>query len=338
MADAKVLIVDDVESNLYVAKKLMASYGMTVETAASGFEAVARFRSGSVYDMVFMDHMMPEMDGIEAAQKIRELGVNTPIIALTAGEAECSGEIFFSAGMNALLTKPINKAALEKIFADWIPAEKFDGRPGGTIAEAAVGANTGLLKRIEKIEGLSVQTGLDRVGQWDIYEKLLKLTVREFANRVRNLNDFLAKGDLHSFCIEVHGLKSALANIGAEDLSAQARNMEDASGREDAAFCISNLPRFLQGLGSLNSCLTEAFARESQNSGPLTIPPELPPVFEKLRDAFGKNDFSAIDEGMESLNALKAGGVLKEEIDKINEAVLMIDYKGAMEVMQRLLG
>jgi len=266
MADAKVLIVDDTESNLYVAKKLMVSYGLTVDTATSGFEAVARLKSGSVYDIVFMDHMMPEMDGIEAAQKIRELGVSTPVVALTANEDESSGEMFLSAGMNALLTKPINKAALEKILADWIPQGKADSSPAGTTAADDAAANTGLLKQVEKIEGLSVQTGLDRIGQWDIYEKLLRLTVREFANHVQKLNDFFAKGDLRSFCIEVHGLKSALANIGAEDLSAQARDMEDASGREDAAFCASNLPRFLQGLGSLNTSLTEAFAQEDQNN------------------------------------------------------------------------
>jgi PleD family two-component response regulator len=84
MPYGKVLIVDDAESNLYVAKGLMAPYGLSIETAASGFEAIDKIKGGAVYDIIFMDHMMPKMDGIEAVKIIRGLGYSRPIIALTA--------------------------------------------------------------------------------------------------------------------------------------------------------------------------------------------------------------------------------------------------------------
>ncbi|MCL1815602.1 MAG: response regulator [Treponema sp.] len=337
--DAKILIVDDIESNLYVVKKLLMPYGSTIDTVTSGAGAIEKIKGGAIYDIIFMDHMMPEMDGIETVKIIREMGITMPVIALTASNSGDSKEMFLAAGMNDLLTKPIDKALLEKQLVEWIPSGKFTGPPPKPAAANAAEVNMGLRKSLEQIKEISIQTGLDRVtGQWDIYEKLLKLTVKEFEKRNKNLNEFLAAGDMHNFCVEIHGLKSALANIGASELSDQARDMEDASGREDAVFCSSNLPRFLEGLAGLNSKLMEAFSKESQNLGPITIPAELPSVFEKLKTAFEKNDFEAMDEGMQSLNALMADGALKEEIDKINEAVLMIDYKGAMKVMDKLLG
>ena len=336
MADAKVLIVDDVESNLFVVRKLMLSYGLTVDTATSGQEAIERIKGGGAYDIVFMDHMMPEMDGIEAAKKIREMGIETPIIALTANDAEGSREMFLAEGLNEMLSKPVNKAALEKILADWIKPGNAGAARNDAPAES--GAGTALWKKIEQIPGLSVQIGLDRVsGQRDVYEKLLKLTVREFDNHLHNLNNFLAAGDLKGFSIEVHGLKSALANIGVMELSARARELEDASGGGDAAFCTENLPRFLEGLGSLNTSLVGIFSEDAASRGPVELPPELPKIFDRLKAAFEKNDFAAIDDGMESLNALNSAGALKAEIDKINEAVLMIDYDGALNVMRKLL-
>ena len=332
---AKVLIVDDVESNLYVVKKLMASYGLTVDTVTSGSAAIDKIKGGAAYDIVFMDHLMPEMDGVEATKIIRELGVTIPVIALTASDGAGSKEMFLDAGMNDLLTKPVDKALLEKLLADLLPG-KLAGAPEA--ANAAAEPDAGLWQKIEQIKELSIQTGLDRVsGQREVYEKLLKMTMNEFEKCVTTLNDLLAAGDMRNFSIEVHGMKSALANIGAMEISAQARDLENASGGGDAAFCAANLPSFLEALGGLNARLTEAFAQTNQSRGPVEIPPELPSIFEKLKAAFGKNDFAAIDDAMESLAALAPGGALKEEIDKINEAVLMIDYKGAMDVMQKLV-
>ena len=337
---ANVLIVDDVESNLFVVKKLMKPYGMTVDTVTSGPQAIDKIKGGAVYDIIFMDHMMPEMDGVEATKIIRETGINTPIIALTANEAEGAGEMFLAAGMNGLLTKPVNKEALEKILAAQIPAGKFADPEGKTAGanEAAPEIDAGLRRGIEQIRGISVQTGLERVsGHWDVYEKLLRLTVKEHDKFENNLNNFLAAGDLRGFAIEVHGLKSVLANIGVMELSARARTLEDESNNGNAGFCASELPSFLEGYNAFISALAQAFEKDKQKHGLPELPPELPSIFDKLKKAFDTNDFEAIDEGMENLNALNPAGALKEEIDKINEAVLTLDYNSALEVMKKLL-
>ena len=165
----------------------------------------------------------------------------------------------------------------------------------------------------------------------------LPLLIKEIEKCDKNLKKFLASGDMGNFTIEVHGMKGSLANIGAMGLSALAKELETASDHEDAVFCASNLAPFLDALAGLGSSLVEAFGAENRNSDPVEIPPELPVIFEKLTRAFEETDFLAIEKLMRSLNELKPKGALKEEIRNINDAVLVMDYGSAMEVMQKLL-
>jgi HPt (histidine-containing phosphotransfer) domain-containing protein len=136
-------------------------------------------------------------------------------------------------------------------------------------------------------------------------------------------------------------MKSSLANIGVMELSAMAQGLESAADQNDIAFCSAKLPLFLETLRFLRSSLTEAFAEKNQSHGQIEIPSGLPLIFEKLTLAFADTDFPAIDRGIESLNALaKRGemdGALKEEIEHIKDAVLMMDYDDAQEVMRKLL-
>jgi CheY-like chemotaxis protein len=125
MPHGKVLIVDDVLSNLYVANGLMDPYGLSIETVRSGFEAIDKIEDGGVYDIVFMDHMMPGMDGIETTQKIRELGYKRPIIALTANAVVGQSDVFLKNGFDGFISKPIDvrqlDAALKKFVHDEPP-------------------------------------------------------------------------------------------------------------------------------------------------------------------------------------------------------------------------
>jgi CheY-like chemotaxis protein len=122
MPYGSVLIVDDVEMNLYVAQGLMTPYMLQIDTAASGFEAIEKIKGGKVYDIVFMDHMMPDMDGIEAAQRIRDLGYAHPIVALTASAMTDQVEAFLSHGFNDFIPKPIDlrqlNTVLDKLIRD----------------------------------------------------------------------------------------------------------------------------------------------------------------------------------------------------------------------------
>jgi len=130
MPYGSVLIVDDVETNLYVAKGLLSPYELAIETANSGFEAIDKVKGGGVYDIIFMDHMMPKMDGIEATKILRETGYKGTVIALTANALVGQAEMFMKNGFDGFISKPIDirqlNATLNKMVRDKQPFEVID--------------------------------------------------------------------------------------------------------------------------------------------------------------------------------------------------------------------
>jgi CheY-like chemotaxis protein len=336
--DAKILVVDDNAVNLNVACGLLKLCKITADTALSGQEAIDKINQNQ-YDIVFMDHMMPGMDGVEATKIIRKMGVKVTIVALTANAIAGAKEEFLAAGMDDWLTKPINKVLFFNVLEKWIPPEKITRVSAEADEGGAAGSSEAdeFRRSIEGIEGLSVQTGLERVFEWETYETSLRLLITEIENCDKNLNHFMAAGDMRNFSIAVHGIKGALNFVGAIELSRQAYDLEMASDKEDASFCAANLPPFLEGLNRFGRSLAAAFEKKNRNHAPIVIPPQLPPIFEKLTAALTEMDFLAIDEGMERLDALNTGGALKDEIERIKDAVLMMDYDNAKEIMQALL-
>jgi len=112
MPYGKVLVVDDMESNLDVAKLLLKPYQLQIDTAKSGFDAIDIIKTGKDYDIIFMDHMMPKMDGVETANKLRDLGYRYPIIALTANAVLGQSEMFLANGFDGYISKPIDMRQL----------------------------------------------------------------------------------------------------------------------------------------------------------------------------------------------------------------------------------
>jgi CheY-like chemotaxis protein/HPt (histidine-containing phosphotransfer) domain-containing protein len=339
--EARILVVDDNKINLNVACGLLELCKINADTAMSGEEAIKKVKK-SQYDIIFMDHMMPVMDGVEAAKIIRDLGIKTPIIALTANAVSGAKEEYLAAGMDDLLTKPIKKSLLNKMLETWLPADKVTKMTaqaafGESAAEPIPESHAEFWSQIEQISELSVKTGLERVsGQRTLYEKTLKLMIKEIEKCAEKLSGFLSSGDIHNFTIEVHSMKGSLANIGAMELSERAYKLEKAADRAEVDYCAMNLPEFLYELKYFGLALSQAFYTIVQPNEPFDIPPELPALFEKLKAAFAQTDFIAIDENMDILDEINAKGALKEELDKIKDAVLTMDYDAAVEVMSSL--
>ena len=337
--DAKVLVVDDNSVNLNVACGLLGLYKISAETASSGSQAIDMAQK-TRFDIIFMDHRMPEMDGIETTGKIRELGIDTPIIALTASVIIGAKEMMLAAGMNDYLGKPIIKAELSQILNKWIPAEKQIALELETsdFAEGGPGNNEEFWASLSQIEGLSASTGLERVdGLRDVYEKTLKFMVMEIDKSEKNLAAFLSAENMDNFRVEVHGIKGSLANVGAMSLADKAYDLEMASGKADIEFCAANLQSFLDDLRLLRAGLQESFALIDQTEDPPELSPEFPLIAERLLEAIDEVDLVAIDREMENLAGQMAGGALKEEAEHIRDAVMMMDYDNAAERIRKLL-
>jgi CheY-like chemotaxis protein len=144
MPYGKVLVVDDMEPNLYVAKGLLAPYGLTINTASSGKAAIDIIKSGQKFDVIFMDHYMPEMDGMEAAKIIRELEYKAPIIALTANALVGQDQVYLANGFDGFMSKPIDTRQLNSTLNRFIR----DRYPPETVEAARK-----LKKKLEKGEG-----------------------------------------------------------------------------------------------------------------------------------------------------------------------------------------
>jgi len=290
---------------------------------------------------------MPYMDGIETTKIIRDMGITVPIIALTASAVIGSKEKMLEAGMNDYLSKPIIMNELKYLLNKWIPAEKLLKPPivvnasdetADASGETEDQENKEFWNKIEQIKDLSITEGLGRVaGQREVHKKTLRLLMHEIEKCIENTTGFLSADDLTGFCIEVHGIKGALANAGAMELSAKALELEIASAKTDKVFCEKNLPALIERLNQLLTELKEAFSTIKQDSAPIKTTPEVSLALTRMKDAFKEMDLVIIDKEMENLNALDISGALKEAIEQIESLVLIMDYDGASEQIQKIL-
>jgi signal transduction histidine kinase/DNA-binding LacI/PurR family transcriptional regulator/DNA-binding NarL/FixJ family response regulator/HPt (histidine-containing phosphotransfer) domain-containing protein len=336
--DTRILVVDDNTINLNVISGLLQLSNITASTATSGQQAIDMLREDR-YDIVFMDHMMPEMDGVEALKHIREMGIDTPVIALTANAVTSARDMLLAAGMDDFISKPIVKEALNAILIKWVPTSRLIHTETENAEDFSTGSeeHNEFWDRINKIDEISMQVGLERVsGQVDVYETALKLLIKEIEKCVRNLNTFLASSDMHNFRIEAHSMKTSLANLGAMDLSSKAYELEISSGKEDVDFCASALQPFTDALINLGNQVKEAFSEVHHESNK-AVPPELKPILTRMKDAFGSMEFVEINNEMQNLENLEMDEELKYEIEEIKDAVIVMDYDNAAEMIQKLL-
>ena len=247
----RALVVDDEPLNLTVAQDILRRYGIQVTTAASGQEAIS-LCSQENFGIVFMDHMMPGMDGIEAMHRIRSTGSGmwktVPFVALTANAGSTARETFLKEGFDGFIPKPIDLAELERVLRNVLPktAITYEDMPhlrategtGPAPAEAKPTAPSLPEDPYRPLRALGLDTsqGL-RYCQYD--DEFYRTLLIQFANEARirrtELQDFYGSGDLENYTIRIHALKSTAGTIGAKALSEKARILEEASraGRMD---------------------------------------------------------------------------------------------------------
>ncbi len=246
--DYKVLVVDDNLVNRKVARILLQSYGMEVNEADSGKAAIALVCK-TRYDMIFMDHMMPEMDGIEAVQIIRsecgENGTYPVVIALTANAMEGVRETFLRNGFQDFITKPLDRKPLHEALLRWIPQDKRTNSESWVDIWKADDSRNMEFQNI-LIEGIDTDEVVKRYsGSVEDYHELLNLYCLDGKRKIGLLRELREKGDYKNYGIEVHGLKSASANVGAMKVSNIARDQEKAVDREDITFVDSHAEELL---------------------------------------------------------------------------------------------
>ena len=234
----RILIVDDNVINRKVARGFLKNYAFDLTEAENGPEAIKMVRNIR-YDIIFMDHMMPGMDGIEAAEIIRrdcgENGTAPVMVALTANAMEGMREHFLECGFQDFISKPLDRKELNQLLLRWIP-EKH--RQQKELPEEARPLDPSEFK----IDGLDINAAMEYFsGDEDSFVDLLELYFMDGKRKTTLLHELVDSDILH-YQIEVHGLKSASANIGAMEVSAMARAQENAAAQGDSAFITEQFP------------------------------------------------------------------------------------------------
>jgi signal transduction histidine kinase/CheY-like chemotaxis protein len=345
MPYAKLLIVDDVPTNLDIAKGILKPYGMQVDCVTSGTEAIKRIRSETViYNAIFMDHMMPEMDGIEATRIIREeigsnYAMNIPIIALTANAIVGNEEKFLKKGFQAFLSKPVDVARMDAILRQWVRDKEQENKagalPASMSASHAEARQKGEEGKAASIEGIDWQAGLDYFsGDRDVYLSVLRSYVDNTAHLINTISHVTAE-TLSDYAIHVHGIKGSSYAIEAREIAKQAEELEHAAKAGDLQIVNRNTPLFVENTRKLLNTLTgflRANAPETEEKPIRHAPDET--LLERMQSAAANFKIDEMEETLKSLECFEYE-TQAELVNWLHEKTSQMEYIAIQERLSK---
>lgn len=324
---AKVLVVDDNEINLTVTEGLLEPLKMNIQTATGGKKAFELIEKDH-FDLILMDHMMPDIDGVETTRVIRRLYESyndVPIIALTANAVDGTKEMFLSEGMNDFVSKPIEVRALVAKVKQWLPVEKIE-RLNGVVASSNM--NEKEEEEIPVIGDLDVPTAVKLLGTVKLFRKLLKEYYKAIPNKAKKVRSCVEKEDWAAYTIEVHSLKSLSRQIGANELSDMAAELEKAGNSRNTRFIRRYTELMLEKYLEYETVL-EPFCSEKGEKPEVKKkalqPGELEKLFKQMRAALDDLDMDGMEEACDSIGSYHFESRQAELYEQLKEAVENID-------------
>lgn len=311
--DAKILMVDDNAINLTVAEGLLEPLKMQITGATSGKSALEKLKTEK-YDLIFMDHMMPQMDGIECTHAIRSdfpEYADCPIIALTANAVGNVKEMFIREGMNDFVAKPIELHTIVSKVKQWLPKEK--------IIQADPSSENEKVKDLPFIADLDVDQAVRRLGSLKLFNKILDEFYRSIPSKCASIEKFIKEQDWHSYTIEVHALKSSSRQIGATALAEIAEKLERYGKENDIPFILAKTPEMFEKYRSYIRQLEPWCRKEDETEAKTEVSQEhKAEVLQKIREAAGNLD---VDE-MEALSSEIPSWQLSEQEQEISAGLI----------------
>jgi CheY-like chemotaxis protein len=340
--NAQILVVDDNEFNLKVAHGLFQLLDINPKVAFSGKDAIEKIQNGE-FDIVFMDHMMPEMDGVETTAKIRSMGDKynkLPIIALTANAIRGAKEMFLANGFNGFISKPIDISQLVNILTEWLPYEKINEKSNDKkdISDNTEDKNLeGFFLSLENIPEIHADIGLQRMGgNKTMYRDNMHFFSKKLMTDLEKMAIFISNENYMAFSISVHTVKSALASIGAEDLSAAALRLETASNNGDGEFCKRQFPLFSKRLDSLHEKLSAVFPGEKSFEKPYGEEAYLRENVQKALEAIVHFDIEKAQKALKNALAYNYGEKVNTLLENAQKALKQYQYDEAKEFLKEL--
>jgi CheY-like chemotaxis protein/anti-sigma regulatory factor (Ser/Thr protein kinase) len=341
------LVVDDMPENNTIAKGFLALHGIDADTALSGEDALKKI-AATKYNIIFMDQMMPEIDGLDTTRYIRALAEKTggqwfseiPIIALSANVVSGALDKFKDAGMNDFISKPIDSNTLNEKLALWLPHDKivFAGRPNDRAA--AADDETGgkrLFEQLKKLPEIDLADGLAHTGSVSSCIKIIKQFYTGFDKSAAALQNFLEKNDRNSYHIKIHALKGLLATLGLKSLSEWAKKLELASAEEEGGLTLCHDETILfidecrKFFNRLPEEFTVSYSMKKKKHGDINV---FWKNLNKLKPALETGHANSIKELIERLNMLSFDKKIDGFISELSDLILDFDYNIALQKIE----
>ena len=348
MPYGNVLVVDDVDTNIHVAKGLMAPYALQIDSAASGFATIEKIKDGKVYDIIFMDHMMPRMDGVETTKQLRAMGYTKPIVALTANAVVGQLDIFLENGFDDFISKPIDirmlNAVLNKLIRDKQPSEVIEAASRDQVFIQHYQPKSPLATR--DVHGLNIAEGIDQFGGGEgSYINILRsytANTRKLVAEIEVLNEgnkdeykTPSQSDKEAYEIAFHSIKGSSYGICAEPLGDFAARLEDAVKREDFEYIRQHNPAFLETARRLIDDIDALIIfADPNNKNPKPTKPRIDTALMlRLAEACNTFDMGKVDLIMKEIDSFSYEAD-NDLVDWLQKNVEMVNFD---EIAQRLL-
>ncbi|MCL1881384.1 MAG: ATP-binding protein [Oscillospiraceae bacterium] len=350
MPYGRILVVDDIQMNLQVAKGFMLPYGVQIDVASSGEEAIHKVKKLSkiseAYDIIFMDHMMPFMDGIEATKILRNSGYKEPIVALTANVIMGQKDLFLQNGFDGYVAKPIDSRELDALFIKFIR----DKQPADVLEKS----------KKDKENSPNHKRGTFPILDMD---EIKKYFVEDAKNAIAVFGEFIVcanpsnsenppeitDAQFKNYTVSAHGMKSALLNVGEVELSKKAARLEKAGEFHRLETIIKGTPLLM---GELERLIDSFATKKSKPSKPEEVEKENQQIKvlsgnydskEMLRAnlteiATACDNFNSSDalNALANAKRLELPDSIQEKLDKIDAKLLESDFEIAANVARKL--
>ncbi len=341
--DASILVVDDTEMNLTVVEGLLAKTEVQIDKAMSGAEALA-LTEKTHYDLILMDHRMPQMDGTEAMNRIRkqENGLNreTPIVCLTADAVSGAKARYLAEGFTDYLSKPIESAALEATLVRYLPPEKVTLQEEPDEGEVDAAAE---MTELEAFYASVPELNYGDAVRFCSNEELLKKTLEQFYRAIKPnanaIDGFLMEKDYKNYTIKVHALKSSARLIGANALSADARYLEDLGNsltQDDIKRIEGLTPKLLESYRRFLDILSPLYIEEerARELAPEISVSDLNEAYDAIRQFIESFDIDAIDGFVSEVRKYRIPKLEEARFALVQECVRNMDWLGLEEALR----
>lgn len=339
--EAHILLVDDNELNLVVAKELLKPLRMQIDTAENGLQAVKMVR-GSQYDLVLMDHMMPVMDGIEAAKAIRALQEDKyqklPIIALTANAMVDARKEFLNAGMNGFVAKPIDFARICNQLKLWLPKDLVRDVPKEEAKKLlADDLSDREIQPEDPQMGFSFEEGVKHCGSKAALMKTIRIFYRTIDSKANKIEQCLKEGLISDYVIEIHALKSSALLIGAVPLSEAAKELEDYGKQGKTEVLEEKTPDVLTLYRDLKNIL-RPYAEKEEDAKKEFSDGEWITALQQIHQCIEQFDLDGVDQIMEQLEEYQVPECIRESMDQLRVYVADVSLEEIMELTDTMTG